>query len=131
MLCISWYFGPLKPLMLRMKHVKLLGHSSDFIWPFLWPYMGVIPNPKTAFIFPISFILALIFPILTKYFHKCEGKGSFLKSQIKSLHPKDTSCKPCNINLCRVLCNVTSGKPCDMQLNQLDRHLSQSEDFYL
>ena len=59
--------------------------NSDFIWPFLRPYMGLIPNPKMAFIFPISCILALIFPILLKYFPKCEGKGSFLKSQIKSL----------------------------------------------
>ena len=58
---------------------------SDFIWPFLRPYMGVIPNPKMVFIFPISCILALIFPIVIKYFPKCEGKGSFLKSQIKSL----------------------------------------------
>ena len=58
---------------------------SDFIWPFLRPYMGVIPNPKMDFIFPNSRILALIFPILIKYFHKCEGTGSFLKSQIKSL----------------------------------------------
>ena len=47
--------------------------------------MGVIPNPKMAFIFPISCILALIFPILSKYFPKCVGKGSFPKSQIKSL----------------------------------------------
>ena len=47
--------------------------------------MGVIPNPKMVFIFPISCILALIFPIVIKYFPKCEGKGSFLKSQIKSL----------------------------------------------
>ena len=47
--------------------------------------MGVIPNPKMAFIFPISYILALIFPILIKYFPKCVGKGSFPKSQIKSL----------------------------------------------
>ena len=47
--------------------------------------MGVIPNPKMAFIFPISCILALIFPILLKYFPKCVGKGSFPKSQIKSL----------------------------------------------
>ena len=39
--------------------------------------MGVIPNPKMAFIFPISCILALIFPILIKYFPKCVGKGSF------------------------------------------------------
>ena len=51
---------------------------SDFIWPSLRPYMGVIPNPKIAFIFPISGILALIFPSLLKYFPKCEGKGSFL-----------------------------------------------------
>ena len=58
---------------------------SDFIWPFLRLYMGVIPNPKTAFIFPISCILALIFPILIKYFPKYVGKGSFPKSQIKSL----------------------------------------------
>ena len=47
--------------------------------------MGVIPNLKMAFIFPVSCILALIFPILIKYFPKCEGKGSFQKSQIKSL----------------------------------------------
>ena len=47
--------------------------------------MGVTPNPKMAFIFPISCILALIFPILIKYFPKCVGKGSFPKSQIKSL----------------------------------------------
>ena len=47
--------------------------------------MGVIPNPKMAFIFPDSCILALIFPILIKYFPKCVGKGSFPKSQIKSL----------------------------------------------
>ena len=47
--------------------------------------MGVIPNPKIAFIFPISCILALIFPIFMKYFPKCEGKGCFPKSQIKSL----------------------------------------------
>ena len=59
--------------------------TSDFIWPFLRPYMGVIPNPKMAFIFPISCILALIFPILIQYFPKCVGKGSFPKSQIKSL----------------------------------------------
>ena len=58
---------------------------SDFIWPFLPPYMGVIPNPNMAFIFPISCILVLIFPISIVYFPKCEGKGSFPKSQIKSL----------------------------------------------
>ena len=39
--------------------------------------MGVIPNPKMTFIFPISCILAFIFPIVMKYFPKCSGKGSF------------------------------------------------------
>ena len=39
---------------------------SDFIWPFLTPYMGVIPNPKMAFIFPILCILVLIFPFFMK-----------------------------------------------------------------
>ena len=47
--------------------------------------MVVIPNPKMAFIFTISCIFTLIFPILLKYFPKCERKGSFLKSQIKPL----------------------------------------------
>ena len=45
--------------------------------------MGVIPNPKMTFIFPISGILALIFPILLKYFPKWEGKGSFLNSKLE------------------------------------------------
>ena len=58
---------------------------SDFIWPCLAPYMGVIPNPKMAFIFPISCIVTLIFLIFMKYFPKCSGKGSFPKSLIKSL----------------------------------------------
>ena len=47
--------------------------------------MGVIPNPKMTFIFPIACILVLIFPIFMIYFPKCEGKGSFPKSQIKTL----------------------------------------------
>ena len=59
---------------------------SDFTWPFLTPYMGVIPNPKMVFIFPISCILVLIFPFFMIYFPKCAGKGSFPKSQIKSLN---------------------------------------------
>ena len=62
--------------------------------------MGVIPNPKMAFIFPISCILALIFPILIKYFPKCVGKGSFPKSQIKSLMGKvHATCVACLDNL--------------------------------
>ena len=44
----------------------------------LTPYMGVIPNQKMAFIFPISCILVYMI-----YFPKCEGKGSFPKSQNK------------------------------------------------
>ena len=69
--------------------------GSDFIWQFLRPYMGVIPNPKVAFIFPISCILALIFPNLKKYFPKCEGKGSFFKFQIKSLRGVEIPCRSC------------------------------------
>ena len=75
----------LKRLLSKMNSFDYNSMNSDFIWPFLRPYMGVIPNPKMAFIFPISCILALIFPILIKYFPKCVGKGSFPKSQIKSL----------------------------------------------
>ena len=48
--------------------------ACDFNWPFLPPYMGVIPSPKMAF----------IFPIFTIYIPKCEGKGCFPKFQIKS-----------------------------------------------
>ena len=58
---------------------------SDFIWPILRPFMGVIPNLKIAFIFPISCIFRTYFPNFIKYFPKCERKGSFLKSQLKSL----------------------------------------------
>ena len=43
---------------------------SYFIWPFLQSYMGVIPNPKMAFIFPISCFLA--------QFPKCSGKVSIV-----------------------------------------------------
>ena len=53
--------------------------------------MGVIPNPKMFFYLPISCILALIFPVVIKYFPKCEGIGSFLKSQIKSLTTTTTT----------------------------------------
>ena len=53
--------------------------------------MGVIPNPKMTFIFPISCILVLIFPICMIYFPKCEGKGSFPKSPIKSLGHKESN----------------------------------------
>ena len=39
-----------------------------------------------TFIFPILCILVLIFPIFVKIFPKFEGKGSFPKSQIKSMY---------------------------------------------
>ena len=62
--------------------------------------MGVIPNPKMAFIFPISCILALIFPILIRYFPKCVGKGSFPKSQIKSLGHNNVAYMWQNLEIC-------------------------------
>ena len=76
--------------------------ASDYIWPFLPPYMGVIPNPKMAFIFPISCILLLIFPSFMIYFPKSEGKGRFPKSQIKALAAVSLcliSARPCTISL--------------------------------
>ena len=76
--------------------------------------MGVIPNPKMAFIFPISCILALIFPILIICFPKCVGKGSFPKFQIKSLEVTSPYCQGpgeldpcyCHIFLIHMLCNI-------------------------
>ena len=64
--------------------------------------MGVIPNPKMAFIFPISSILAFIFQIFVKYFPKYVGKGSFLKSQINSL-----TCQ--NVKLLEISCCSSNG----------------------
>ena len=68
------------------KNKFLFSNPQVFYLAILRPYMGVIPNLKMVFIFPISCILALIFPIVIKKFPKCEGKGSFLKFQIKSLN---------------------------------------------
>ena len=70
---------------MEYRSAELFFLYSDFILPFLPPYMGVIPTPKMALIFQISRILVLVFPIFMIYFPKCEGKGSFPKSQIKSL----------------------------------------------
>ena len=67
------------------------GPQQDLSMPVI--FMGVIPNPKIVFIFPISCILALIFPIVIKYFPKCERKGSSLKSQIKSLYALQNTIK--------------------------------------
>ena len=47
---------------------------------------GSHSQSKNGIYFPNFVYLALIFPILIKYFPKYEGKGSFLKSQIKSLY---------------------------------------------
>ena len=71
--------------------------------------MGVIPNPKMAFIFPILRILVLIFPILIKYFPKCEGKGSFLKSQIKSLKFKLRVALAVELSICMIMYEVSTG----------------------
>ena len=43
-------------------------YYSDFIWPFLPPYNGVIPNSKMACIFPIFCILGIFFRYLCKIF---------------------------------------------------------------
>ena len=48
---------------------------------FLLPYMGVIHNPKMAFIFPISCILVLIFPIFITIFPN-------VKEKVASQNPK-------------------------------------------
>ena len=55
--------------------------SSGLILPSLPPYMGVIPNPKVAFIFPISCILEHIFPILWYIFPN-------VKEKVTSKNPK-------------------------------------------
>ena len=60
------------------KSVILFGYFYRLIWE-------SFPIKKMAFIFPISCILVLIFPIFMIYFPKCEGKGSLPKFQIKSL----------------------------------------------
>ena len=85
--CLSEKLGSLRdPLCSKLKLIKLSGCpgypefclgvyvpltflSSDFIWPFLPPYKGVIHNVINSL----------------KNFPKCKGKGSFPKSQIKSL----------------------------------------------
>ena len=76
--------------------------------------MGVIPNPKKAFIFPILCILALIFPILIKCFPKCVGKGSFP-------NPK--------LNHCTLifLFGLTKDKDCSLPLSTKDSQKEKKE----
>ena len=71
--------------MLKAGHIP----RKYFIWPFLPPYMEVIPNQKMAFIFPILCILVLPFPFFFIYFPKCDGKDKVPTSQRKLL-PGDT-----------------------------------------
>ena len=61
--------------------------DSDFIWPFLPPYMykGVIPYPKIGLYFPNFVFFGDFFPNSLRKIPICKGKGSFPKSQIKSL----------------------------------------------
>ena len=47
---------------------------------------GSHSQSKNGLFFSISCILVLIFPFFIIYFPKCEGKGNFPKSQIKSLN---------------------------------------------
>ena len=56
---------------------------SDFIWPFLPPYKGVIPNPKMAYLFSNLSILGIIFPKSSKNYPNVKEN---VASQIKSLH---------------------------------------------
>ena len=82
-------------LILSQKHIlgvkKVVWDGLDVVWRWLGVVWGVSTDPpKMAFVFPISCILAFIFLILIKYFLKCEGKGSFLKSQIKSMSTSPT-----------------------------------------
>ena len=70
---------------LHQKACSKYSVASDFIWIFLPPYKGVIPNPKMVFIFLILCILVIIFPKCMNNFPNCKEKGSFPKSKIKSL----------------------------------------------
>ena len=65
-------------------YIQIESDVRDFIWPFVTPYMRVIPNPTIAF-FPNFMYFSSYFPIFIIYFPKCEGKGSVPKSQINSL----------------------------------------------
>ena len=67
--------------MTRVMRKPAFWICSDFIWPFIPPYKGVIPNQKMANIFPFWGL----FSQNLKNFPKCKGKGSFPKSLIKSL----------------------------------------------
>ena len=55
-------------------------YPAVLIWQFLTPYMGVI-----GLYFPNFMYFSTYFSMFMIYFPKCEGKGSFPKSQIKSM----------------------------------------------
>ena len=67
--------------MLKAGHIP----RKYFIWPFLPPYMEVIPNQKMAFIFPILCILVLPFPFFLYIFPNVMEK-------IRSQHLKENHC---------------------------------------
>ena len=50
-------YAPIYHMLHEVPGKVQVSHYSDFIWPFLPPYMGVIPNAKMALIFPIACIL--------------------------------------------------------------------------
>ena len=73
--------------------VILLGHFHGLIWESFpiqtWPLFSQFQE-----------FWHLFFPTLIKYVTKCEGKASFLKSQIKSLHTQIR--KEPHLSLCSV-----------------------------
>ena len=52
--------------LLRTDSAMSTMNASDFIWPFLRPYMGVIPNPKLYF--PYFMYFSIYFPNFHKIF---------------------------------------------------------------
>ena len=65
------------PYITKYKTVILFGHFKALY--------GSHSQSKNGLYFPNFMYFSTYFPNFSKYFPKCEGKGSFLKSQIKSL----------------------------------------------
>ena len=61
----------------KLLTVILFGHFKALFWSNFQSKIGLY--------FPNVMYFSTYFPNFIKYFPKCEGKGSFLKSQIKSL----------------------------------------------
>ena len=73
----------------RLTVLGSLRLDSDFIWLFLQPYMGVIPNPKMAFIFLFYEIFSQMFKIPSKITAGYQTSTS-LKMQVTCLY---SSCR--------------------------------------